>query len=549
MNTLSFRAHATVLLVASSALTACIAESTRPPADGPVHVAAASNIGQSGAQSGHRQQMRRALRDMPDADFRARTEAGGMIVIVGFRHPSAESGVDDRGRSLVGSDSAQAYSRRLRSLSSRVVYEFRTIPAVAVQVRNAEAANRLRRLPWVDYVQPNTKDWSHDQAGEGDGIGPICANLTSPQETGWNVTKVGANNAWTYATGSSGKLLVLDDGINLTLSTADLTVDAVVRPPGHSGFTAEGSHGTLVAGTAAARNNSVGLVGVAPGAHVVDGIISQSSDQLNWQPYAAQLIDGASSDVKVISMSYSSKLTNPDPPSGFVALHDVINNAVYNRGMLVVASTGNQSSPDIYSYPAQFYEVIGVGGSNSDDQWVFNNYAGGNVDLVAPAQDVPTLCNGGSQAATVSGTSFSTPQVAAALMLLRERFPAENYDKVRQRLSVSSVQLGGGVNPQTGWGRLDVVGLVNLVQVTISGPATLPSPGQYTWTANAQYGDGTYAYQWWGYDAYLEEYTVLGTSAALTLTADASWHYTQLQVVVSSQGHSWTAFQYVTRQY
>jgi hypothetical protein len=195
-------------------------------------------------------------------------------------------------------------------------------------------------------------------------------------------------------------------------------------------------------------------------------------------------------------------------PSSFTPLHDAINNAFNQRGILVVASTGNQSEPLWKAFPAAWDEVIGVGGSNQVDQYIFNNYAPGNVEVAAPAIDVGVTCKGGDQRDEIAGTSFATPIVAGALMILREMFPGESVHQIRARLNNGAVPMSDPL--KSGSGRIDLVNSSSGPAPQISGPSARLSGESGTWTVdNLQ---GTPTCQWYIND------NAVGTGGSCDLT-------------------------------
>lgn len=158
--------------------------------------------------------MRNILRQQSDSALVRSVEDHNNVVIVGFKPESAPWGVNERGQSLVLPHAVTLRANAVRRMARRIIYEFRHIPAVAVQLPSSNVALQLRRLPWVDYVQPNTRDMTPDQAEGGDAA---CSPLQTTQQTvPWNVTRVRAHQAWGEATGLNGILLVLDDGIDIS---------------------------------------------------------------------------------------------------------------------------------------------------------------------------------------------------------------------------------------------------------------------------------------------------------------------------------------------
>lgn len=172
-----------------------------------------------------------------------------------------------------------------------------------------------------------------------------------------------------------------------------------------------------------------------------------------WDYWAYFAFDQEAQFSGVMTISYSTKQTSSAPPASFAPMYDAIKRAYYQYGTIITASTGNQGRADLYAYPARFPEVVGVGGSGFNDEYVLNNYAPGNVELAAPAIDVGTVCKGG-QTGIADGTSFATPMVAGAFMLLREKFPNDTPDQLRARLRSTAVPMGN--SQKSGAGRIDV---------------------------------------------------------------------------------------------
>ncbi|HEX2204353.1 MAG TPA: S8 family serine peptidase, partial [Longimicrobium sp.] len=489
--------------------------------------------------------MREDLRGKPDFEMLADIERAGNVVIVGFRPEGADRGVSARGESLVPKAEAGRRADHVRGLAKRVIHEFRHIPAIAVELPNAHAALALRRLPWVDYVQPNLGTMTTDQEG---GLDAGCVPLQA-QTVGWNVSRVRADQAWSQVTGTNTLLLVLDNGLDFSgLNGQPLDVLNEIGYGWYNSTTApdDASHGTPVQSVAGALNNGVGVVGVAPGARLSHGDIYPGGVNLSWESAAAQIIDMANAATKVITISSSSKGTSSTPPSSFTALYDEIRSAYNTRGMIVVASTGNQQASNIYSFPAAYAEVVGVGGSGYSDEYVYNNYAPGNVEVSAPSTGVPGICKGAGTQGSFEGTSFGTPMVAGAFILLRQKFPSESNAQLRARLRNTAVPMAD--SRKSGSGRIDVLAALNYVPpvtVTMTGPSLVSTQGSYTWTANPSGGAGSYAYRWyesWDGVNYYDTGVTTKSYSGWVYAGDQFW----LRVVVTSGAQQGSATKRVT---
>jgi len=144
------------------------------------------------------------------------------------------------------------------------------------------------------------------------------------------------------------------------------------------------------------------------------------------------------------------------PPS-LVAVYDAVRYAYYNYGVVLVAGAGNNGGAEWYAWPAQWNEVVGVSQSDVNDQITGSvSYAPGNVEITAPGTSVHTVCKGGTIGLS-SGTSMATPMVSGAFMVLRQRFPSETPDQLRDRLRRTAVPISDAIGTaRTGAGRIDV---------------------------------------------------------------------------------------------
>lgn len=207
-----------------------------------------------------------------------------------------------------------------------------------------------------------------------------------------------------------------------------------------SNFSDGNGHGTHVAGTTAAIDNGIGVVGVAPGARLWavkvlnnqgSGFLSDVIEGIDWVTQNASTIEVAN-----MSLGWSGTNTNLLDPA-----HEAIRNSV-NAGVVYVVAAGNSSSDSENFAPASYDEVItvsaiadsdglsgGLGTATSygaDDTFAtFSNF-GADVDMAAPGVNIlSTWLNGGY--ATISGTSMATPHVTglAALYIAQYGKPAD----------------------------------------------------------------------------------------------------------------------------
>jgi subtilisin len=251
---------------------------------------------------------------------------------------------------------------------------------------------------------------------------------------------------------SSGlQIAVIDTGIDVDHPDLAGRVMGGTGCSGGSSFDDRNGHGTHVAGTIAANDNAIGVVGIAPDAKLwavrvlnrfgfgstgsivcgIDFVDSKSPAKGGRIVVANMSLGGAGADDGNCGM------TNND------AMHKAICRAVAD-GVTFVVAAGNESEDVRFSTPAAYDEVVtvsaladsdgaacGIGGATSqgaDDTFAgFSNFATLPSDLAhlvaAPGVDIVSTVPGGYD--SFSGTSMASPHTAGlAGLFIREYFVA-----------------------------------------------------------------------------------------------------------------------------
>lgn len=224
-------------------------------------------------------------------------------------------------------------------------------------------------------------------------------------------------------------------------------------------YTGWATHGTNTSTTAAAPMNNVGGVGIAPDADILALKIDFSFAAIN-----EAILYAVSQGVDVINMSIGAYADDSftdgfgDLQEGWESVATYLNSAckaAYDAGIIVVAAAGNEATSH-KSYPACSTKVIGVGALEDNDPntlAAFTNYVGNqtgelNVDILAPGY-VYTATQGGASKNShthiyddTQGTSFSSPIVAGAACLWKEKNPEGTPDEFLAELQSTASDIG-----------------------------------------------------------------------------------------------------------
>ena len=228
------------------------------------------------------------------------------------------------------------------------------------------------------------------------------------QSLPWGVQRVkgGAN------TGSgSGTAWVIDTGIDL--DHPDLNVDvsrsrSFIRDSSPNDANGHGSH---VSGIIGAKDNSIGVIGVSPGAILV----------------AVRVLDrngrGTDSDV-IAGVDYVAANGHPGDVANMSlggSVSQALDNAVVAAaagGVKFTLAAGNESDTATQHSPARANgpNVYTVSSFAKGDKWSsFSNFGNPPIDFAEPGSSIPSTYKDGGYA-TLSGTSMAAPHLAGILL-------------------------------------------------------------------------------------------------------------------------------------
>ncbi|MEM6785231.1 MAG: S8 family serine peptidase [Bacteroidota bacterium] len=288
--------------------------------------------------------------------------------------------------------------------------------------------NVLQGTPFVKFIEPDVPlvfDFEQAQVDLADERG---------QTTPWQVYTANAHKGPAKAGDGQGSvdvdLFIIDTAVE---DNPDLNLVESIRI--HEGATTfDPTHGTHIAGIAAAKDNDFGIVGVAPGARI------HSLDVIGPEGFALM-----SDLVTAVEYVTSFKLDYPDKPvvlnmsvgadvgtEAYNALDEAVQRAI-DEGVTVVIAAGNTESDARFYSPAHVKDAITVGAAMGFGMYApFSNY-GERIDIVAVGVDVLSSIAQG-QFAEIDGTSQATPSISGAAMTYLWENPDASPAEVRDQL-------------------------------------------------------------------------------------------------------------------
>jgi subtilisin family serine protease len=323
-----------------------------------------------------------ALAALASAPAHGRTEQGAAaryIVVL-------KAGVD--------ADAVAAAHARRYGVSADLVYQHALKGYAAVIPNDRVAAVRLDEN--VAYV-------------EADGVAEATA-----QTLPWGINRIDADISSTLAGNGSGTIsnvnvYVIDTGVD----AGHLDLNVVNHVNFASGPNTDcNGHGSHVAGTIAAKDDTQAVVGVAPGAPItgVKVLGCGGSGQWSWIIAGIDWVTANATKPAIANMSLGGGANN------------AVDNAVRNSaasGVLYSLAAGNSGANACTQSPARAGTTNGVvtvaATDSSDAEASWSNF-GSCVDIWAPGVSILSTWKGGGTK-TISGTSMASPHAGGAAAL------------------------------------------------------------------------------------------------------------------------------------
>ena len=287
-----------------------------------------------------------------------------------------------------------------------------------------------------------------------DGWDPSLLNILDPrddldctahpaQEPNWGWERIGASEV--EYTGAGVNVGILDTGIrtdHCALEVADGR--NFTNPLLPNDYEDRHGHGTHVAGIVGARNDGIGVIGVAPEVdlHAVKVLDDRGAGR--YTTLVAGIDWCLTKDIEIISMSLGGATASE-------SVDQAIEAAVAD-GHLLLCAAGNEEhtqdgacAEETMTYPATHPEVIACTALEPDETLAEYSSVGSTVDLIAPGTDIrSTYVRGGYAGA--SGTSMACPFVSGVAALLSEIIDTNDVkpnEVIRERLTESGESVLG----------------------------------------------------------------------------------------------------------
>lgn len=293
--------------------------------------------------------------------------------------------------------------------SSAIKRIFQGVPGGFVAHLSKDEAGRLGEDPAIEAIEP-------------DRVVALstCFTVAEPRLVTWNVRRTG------FGDGTGKTAWIIDTGIDF--DHPDLTVDQQRSKSFINGVESaddDNGHGTHIAGVIGAKNNNIGVMGVAAGATLVSlkALDKDGNGELSAIIEALGYVNenGHAGDVVNLSVGEDNVST---------ILDDQVKNTAA-RGIFVAIAAGNDKELAANFSPgrANGKNIFTVSAIDSLDNFAsFSNYGNEVIDYAAPGVRILSTYKDGKYA-YMSGTSMASPHLAGLLLLKGNNITTSGHAK------------------------------------------------------------------------------------------------------------------------
>lgn len=319
------------------------------------------------------------------------------VFMIGLKAPGAPRGVW-HGEPLVDRTTTRALrSLLLQQFGVRTVWaDSLHFPQVEVRIPSLELFSRIRRLPFVDYVEPAKLELL--PMSSGCGPEPLTqAVITMRAGNGGSDTlsammpQMGIPDAWAYSKGDGVLIGVTGQGIDDSPGAPFgpihfATVDSYGRRAFYQNTNGSGAdaspscdHETRLANLMAAPRDGYGVAGIAYRSGVYSNYFTDSPVVTDEAAASSAIYYTAVyAFAKVMTLAWGTA-------TGSQAISDAIDNAYYNYDVVLVGAagtcwSGTDDCPGMGSavFPASKGEVLAASGSNWNGTRPMDNFDWGS---------------------------------------------------------------------------------------------------------------------------------------------------------------------------
>jgi subtilisin family serine protease len=262
------------------------------------------------------------------------------------------------------------------------------------------------------------------------------------QFSSWEISKFEITKYWKYSTGRGVKIAVIDTGCDYNHPDLKSNLLQGFNAIDGGDYIDNNGHGTHVAGTIAASNNNIGVVGVAPDAKIIPVKSMGDNGEGSLKSIVNGILWSVEQNVDIITMSIGS-------PRSEISLEKAIKYAA-SKNIAIFCAAGNMGNSHDLMYPAQYTEVISIGAIDEHLNMANFSCYGAELDFLAPGVDIlSTVPKSGY--ARMSGTSMSNPFAVgcAALTIssVGDRLSVDNLKKLLKESSkkINNIQYASGI--------------------------------------------------------------------------------------------------------